>query len=166
MVKEPVLVETTVVNSVVSNLIVIDALVAKLVPETVTLVLGGPEVGETVTPLDIPLVTVNVADAVIGGLLLSVAVTVRPPTAALLGIVMVAVKEPVFEEVTVVGLVVIGLLSNFIVIVLLAPKLEPEIVTIVPVGPEVGDKVIAVCGAVTVNVTVLELCSPSLATRV
>ena len=156
MVKEPVLVETTVVNSVVSNLIVIDALVAKLVPETVTLVLGGPEVGETVMPLDVPLVTVNVADAVIGGLLLSVAVTIRPPTTALLGMVIVAVKEPVFDEVAGVGLVVIALLSNFIVIVLVGPKLEPETKTVVPTGPEAGDKVTVVCGAVTVNVTVLE----------
>ena len=66
---------------------------------------------------------------------------------------MVAVKEPVFEEVTVVGLVVIGLLSNFIVIAVLAAKLTPRIVTTVPTGPEVGDNVIPLAvPLVTVNV--------------
>lgn len=74
--------------------------------------------------------------------------------------IVIPENEPLLVEVTVVGVVVNGVVSNFIVIVLLAPKLEPEIVTVVPVGPEVGDKVIAVCGAVTVNVTLLEKIAP------
>lgn len=81
----------------------------------------------------------------------SAAAMVWLPAAAVFGMVIVAENAPVPDEVTVVGLVVMLALSNVIVIVLLAPKLEPEIVTVVPVVPEVGDKVIAACGAVTVN---------------
>jgi hypothetical protein len=58
--------------------------------------------------------------------------------------VIVAENVPVDVVVTVDGVVVIGLLSNLIVIVLLAPKLEPDIVTVVPAVPLVGDKLIDV----------------------
>ena len=66
---------------------------------------------------------------------------------------MVAVKEPVLVEIIVEGLVVIGLLSNFIVIAVFAAKLTPKIVTTVPTRPEVGDNVIPLAvPLVTVNV--------------
>jgi len=52
------------------------------------------------------------------------------------------------------GLVVTVVLSNFIVIVLLAPKLEPDTVTVVPTAPEVGD-IVTVPPTVKVAVAVL-----------
>jgi len=58
---------------------------------------------------------------------------------------------PVLDDVTVGGLVAIALLSNFIVIVLVAPKLEPDTVTVVPAVPVEGVKVIDGGGGVTVN---------------
>jgi hypothetical protein len=128
-----------------SNFIVIAVLTGKLVPETVTTVPVAPEVGESVIAV---VTTLNVAEAVN---VPSVAVIVRLPTAAVLGIVIVAENVPVLDDVTVVGVVVIMLLSNFMVIVLLASKLEPDTVTVVPVIPLVGDRVIDAAGAVTVN---------------
>lgn len=151
---EPVFVEITldglVVITLMSNFIVIDVLLAKLFPDTITTVPGGPELGDNVIPVTM---TVNVIDSVF---VPSVADIIWLPCIAFVGIVVVVENVPVLVEVAVVN----GVVSNFIVIVLLAPKLEPEIVTVVPVGPEVGDKVIAVCGAVTVNVTLLEKIAP------
>jgi len=59
---------------------------------------------------------------------------------------MLIVAENVPEEVavTVAGVVISCIPSNFIVMVLLALKPEPETVTVVPAGPEVGDSVIVI----------------------
>jgi hypothetical protein len=73
--KEPVFEETTVFRGLLSKFIVIDVLIAKLLPDTVTTVPGAPDVGESVTP-DVVAPTVNVADADNAGLLLSVAVII------------------------------------------------------------------------------------------
>ena len=69
----------------------------------------------------------------------------------MLGIAIVAENVPVLDDVTVAGVVVIMLLSNCIVIVLLASKLEPHTVTVVPVIPLAGNRVIDAGRAVTVN---------------
>ena len=59
-----------------------------------------------------------------------------------LGIIIVAENVPDGLAVMLDGVVAIGLVSNFIVILPLAVKLEPESVTEVPVAPEVGVNVI------------------------
>jgi hypothetical protein len=66
--------------------------------------------------------------------------------------VIVAENVPVDVVVTVDGVVVNGLLSNLIVIAVLAAKLLPDTVTTVPVGPEVGESVMPVAVVVTVNI--------------
>jgi hypothetical protein len=150
-VPEDVTLDGVVAMLVLSNLIVIALLAPKLVPVTVTTLLGPPEVTESVIP---DTTTLNVADALFVS---SVADIVWEPIDALLGIVIVAENVPVFVDVTVLGFVVILLLSNFIVMVLLTPKFEPETVTAVPVVPLVGERVIAGDGAVTVNDLLTEL---------
>jgi hypothetical protein len=75
--------------------------------------------------------------------------------------VNVAANDPALVDITVTGLVDMLLLSNLIVIVLVAPKFEPVTVTVVPVIPLVGDRVISVC-ELTVNIVSTEL-TPSLA---
>ena len=60
---------------------------------------------------------------------------------ALVGIAKLALNVPDELVVTVTGLVVTVVPSNFTVIVLLAPKPEPDTVTVVPTMPEVGDTV-------------------------
>ena len=69
---------------------------------------------------------------------------------------------PVLLEVTVAGLVVTVVPSNFIVMATLAVNLEPETVTAVPAGLVVGDSVI-VAGDVTVNVARTVLAALSVA---
>ncbi|MFY3741728.1 MAG: hypothetical protein HMLIMOIP_002188 [Candidatus Nitrosomirales archaeon] len=72
-----------------------------------------------------------------------------------------AENAPVLVDTTLKGLVNMLSLSNLIVMVLLAPKLEPDTVTVVPIAPLVGVRLIIVC-EVTVNVASTEL-TPSLA---
>lgn len=62
---------------------------------------------------------------------------------------MVAMKLPVVEDVTVVGVVTI-LPSSLMVMVALGAKFTPLIVTTVPAGPDVGERVMA--DATTVKV--------------
>ena len=69
---------------------------------------------------------------------------------------------PVLLEVTVEGLVVTMVPSNFIVMAVLAANLEPETVTAVLAGLVVGDSVI-VAGDVTVNVARTVLAALSVA---
>lgn len=146
-----------VVMLLLSNFIVIDVLAAKLVPETVTTVPVAPDAGESVMSDS---TTLNVADA---DSVPSVADILWLPSDAVLGITIVAENEPVLDEVTVVGFVAMLLLSNLMVIVLLAPKLVPDTVTVVPLVPPVGDKVIVASGEVTLNVVVGISALPSLA---
>jgi len=54
---------------------------------------------------------------------------------------MVAVNVPVDDVVTVAGVVASEVVSNFIVMVLLALKPEPETVTVVPPVPALGESV-------------------------
>jgi hypothetical protein len=132
------------------------ALAAKLLPDTVTVVLGGPDAGEIVSA-NAP--TVKVADAVA---VPSVAEIVCEPEEALLGIVIVALNVPVPDDVIDDGTVAMLLLSNFIVMTLLAPKLEPVTVTCVPVLPLFGVKVMDAPGAVTTK-SFVAVFTPSLA---
>ncbi len=73
-----------------------------------------------------------------------------------MGIVIEAVKVPVEDDVTVVGVVVNVVLSNFIVTALLGLKLEPVTDTLAPRLPAVGDNVI-VPVMITLNVAVPDL---------
>jgi hypothetical protein len=66
---------------------------------------------------------------------------------------VVELITPDAELVTVEGFVVTVALSNFTVIVLLAPKPDPVSVTVVPIMPDVGDSVIV---PPTVKVAVAE----------
>lgn len=120
---------------VVSNFIVTLPLAVKPDPEIVTEEPAAPEVGVNVTVADPD--TLKIADPVI---VPSVADTVWLPPAALEGITKVTLPNVPDELVVIVaGEVVTVVLSNFIVIVLLAPKPEPDTVTVVPTMPEVGD---------------------------
>jgi hypothetical protein len=112
-------------------------------PVTVTEVPTAPEVGDRVIA---GMVTVKVADAVFE--LASVALTVLAP-AVEEGTTKVAVKPPAADEVTVAGTVVTVAPLNVIVMVEVAAKLAPVTVTVVPIGPWVGDRVIV---GVTLNV--------------
>jgi len=135
----PVAVDAIVVGEVVwmvpSYLIVIVEEAAKPVPDTVivppTIALAGLRLME-------PLIE-YVAEPVCAET--SVAVTVCAPFVEI-GIENVALKEPIVEEATVVGEVVWVVPSNFIVIVDEAANPVPDTVTVVPVGPPVGDRVI------------------------
>jgi hypothetical protein len=70
---------------------------------------------------------------------------------------VVELITPDAELVTVAGFVVTVVLSNFTVIVLLAPKPDPVSVTVVPMMPDVGDSVIV---PPTVKVAVAVLVPP------
>jgi len=63
----------------------------------------------------------------------------------------VALKLPELLEVIVEGFVVTVLLSNFIVMRVLAANLVPDTATVVPAWPPVGESVIS-ASVVTVNV--------------
>jgi hypothetical protein len=134
---------------------------AKPEPETVTVVPGGPLVGDMLID---GVGTVNVAEASTG-----------PPdgTSALMkyvpagtsGVVRVAVKAPVADAVTdadgsPASNAPLLLLSNQTMPVAPAAKPEPETVTVVPGGPLVGLRDIA---GVTVNVTAGAVLTPSVA---
>ena len=112
-------------------------------PVTVTEVPKRPWTGDRVI---VGSVTVNVAEALFE--LASVAVTVLPP-AVEEGTTKVAVKVPVADEVTVAGTVATVAPLNFIVMAEAGARPAPVTVTVVPTGPEIGDRVI---DDVTVNV--------------
>jgi hypothetical protein len=146
-----VMLDGVVAIVVVSNFIVTLLLAVNPDPETETEVLTPPEVGDSVMVADG--FTVKVAEPVI---VPSVADTVWLPADTPEGTAKVAaLNTPDATVVIVAGLVVTVVLSNFTVIVLLEPKPEPVIVTVVPMIPEVGDSVIdppTVNGAVAVLV--------------
>jgi hypothetical protein len=140
-----------------SNFIATLAFAVKPDPATVTVLPVAPEVGDNVTLAVED--TLMIADPV---MVPSVADTVWLPAVVPEGIAKVALKVPDELVVMVAGFVATVLLSNFTVIVLLAPKAEPDTVTVVPTIPEVGDKVTI---ATTVNVADAVLV-PSLAVTV
>lgn len=127
-----------VVSVAESNFIVMLLLAVKLDPEIVTEIPVPPEAGFSVTVADEDTDTVKIADPV---MVPSVTCTVWLPAVALEGIAKLALKVPVELVVMVVGLVVTVAPSNFIVICLLVPKLEPNTVTVVPTTPVVGTNV-------------------------
>jgi hypothetical protein len=138
---------------VVSNFTVMLLLAVNPEPKSDTEVLTAPEAGESVMVADG--FTVKVAEPV---MVPSAADTVWLPAVAPGGTAnVVALIKPDAVAVTVAGFVVTVVLSNFIVIVLLAPKPEPDTVTVVPTAPEVGDIVTV---PPTVNVAVAVLVPP------
>jgi hypothetical protein len=124
-------------------------------PDIVTVVPTGPDVGDNVSDD----VTVNVAVAV---LVPSLASTVWEPAVEAGTVNVTPENDPEAPVVTVAGVVVSGTPSYVNVTVWEAPKPEPDIVTVVPTAPDVGDNL---ADDVTVNVADGVLV-PSLATTV
>jgi peptidyl-tRNA hydrolase len=146
-VKVPVADEVTVAGTVATvaplNFIIMVEEGMKLEPVTVTVVPTAPWTGDRVI---VEVRTTKVAEALFE--LASVAVTVLPP-AVEEGTTKVAVKVPVADEVTVAGTVATVAPLNFIVMAEAGARPAPVTVTVVPTGPEIGDRVI---DDVTVNV--------------
>jgi len=160
-VKAPAADEVTVAGTVATvaplNFIVMVEEGMKLEPVTVTVVPTAPWTGDRVI---VEVRTTKVAEALFE--LASVAVTVLPP-AVEEGTTKVAVKAPVADEVTVAGTVATVAPLNVIVMVEAGARPSPVTVTVVPTGPEVGDRVI---DDVTVNVAdaLFELASVAVTT--
>lgn len=131
-------VEGMVATEIVPNFMVTPVFAVKLEPVTVTSVPEFPLVGESV--IMPPAATVKVVDPILPDA--SVAVIACAPALAVTGIVIVAVNVPLEVVVTVAGVVVNAVESNFIVTALFVLKLEPVTVTLAPLLPAFGDNVI------------------------
>lgn len=128
-------------------------LAPKLLPEIVTEVPTAPEVGDVLMP---PELTVKLMPL----LAVPFTVTFTFPVLACCGTVTM-----IFVLLQLVG--VAAMLSSLNITRLLpcvVPKLVPVIVTGVPTGPEVGDKLLMVGGPVTVKLTPLLAAPPTVTT--
>jgi hypothetical protein len=133
-----------VTSLVLSNFIVIGPFAENPEPVIVTVAAGALEVLDNVIDgcgmLSIP-------DAVNKP---SVADIVCAPGTAVTGMFTVVENVPMVDVRKIAGMAVMVLSSNLIVICSLAPKLEPDTVTVVPTTPEFGDT--SNDGRVTLNV--------------
>jgi hypothetical protein len=159
-VKEPYVSVTMlagVVDSVVESILITRRVfAANPLPFTVTDVPADPEVVDSV---------IEVGDAETSNAtgtvkMPSSAVIECLPEAAVLGMLAIAKNVPLLVDCTVAGTVEMVTPSNFIVILLPAPKLEPDIATAELGRPLSGDT--SSTGAMTAKVTSVEL-TPSVA---
>ena len=145
-----------------SNLRVNGIVAGKPVPVTVIEAPAVPDIADKV--IVAPPVTVNVAVRVT---VPAVTVIVWAPDVAVVGIVIVLKKSPLVRVlVSPVGVSVV--VSNWNTRLVLTGKLEPETVTVVPPGPDDGDRgsSVGVAGAATVRLAFAMIADSPPAVRV